>query len=257
MRTSTWVIFFFFCAGLAVLVINRLMPPQALLPVFGGGCLALLCYNEVRKPIPDAVIWRHPDNGGGIDLNVRPHLKHQRAHPCPYAWFGLKKIPLYFWYENKIEATVNPADLPSAPAAAVTGDTCICGFHPTGNSAAKLLAAHMTWNPRRTSLSNDDFTRQHRLMDAAYQKEAAIAVATAVQDKPVIKVEYRIDPYEPEPDLSKHPNELYDQIDWSAAMRFRRTANKLMEKIQLGMGLAMVGMLLIAIFLIVGSVQKG
>jgi hypothetical protein len=257
MKLSYWILAAI-TAALGIAAILGQIPPMTAGLLFMLGVGAVLVLDEMLKPIPNAVIWRHPHNGGGIDMTRRQPLKSQRPHPCPYAWWGMKKVPLYFWAERKVEKPITIADLPTVPPETDGGvPACICGFQPQGQQATRLLQVHLKWNPVKTSLSEHEFAQQHRLLDSAYRKEAAVVVATAVQDKPLTRVEYVIEPWEPTPDLTKSPNALWKQIDWSDDAIFSFTGNGWKEAVKLGMGLAMIGMLLIAIFLVVGSVQRG
>lgn len=239
---------------LFVLVILRIVNSTMLVIVFIFGVGSILFIDEAKKKVPDAFIFRHPDNGGGYDLAQRPHLQHQRSHPFPFKWWGLKKVPLYFWWERKVETPQAIEDLRPTVPMDIEQHKCVCGFSSDGKFADRLFSSHVTWNPKKTSQSQDDFNRQHHQVTAADIKGAAVAVATAVQDKPVLKIEYLIEPYEPEPDLDKSPNALWDETNWTQdLLDFYGEDNGLAEKVKIGTAVVLVGILAVLVFLIIGA----
>jgi len=148
---------------------------------FGFGLMAVVTFILIKiltAKYYNAMVWKHPDNGGGIRLELFKNKSPNQPFWIKFYWWQFSEKPIYLWYEDK-------------------------------------------------------------MLDKATNKEIFV-----------------LKPYEPQPDATKSPNALYDNVDWECAHTFETVQSKLVEQIKMGMAVIMVVCCIIGVVMLADMLNK-
>lgn len=191
------------------------------------GYLAFVIWDR-RRPKRNALGWKHPDKGGGLDIFWK-ESENRQPYYIRYDPWSIFSKPIYCWYEDKIqvEKPGQPSQIPEY--------SCTCGYK---GESLKQLTGHLTYWSKHPEA-------QHKKSEAA------------IETVPEYDTTYIWKPYEPKGTGATTPNALWDNIDWECAHRFESIKSGIIEAVKLGMGVAMVGICLVAIIMVLDMISKG